>query len=67
MTAESENPRALIETPLQQSRGSALFVKIRPIRGFKKIQTSPSMVQSRLPRARFWLKKSHRTWTAIDL
>jgi hypothetical protein len=36
MTAESEDPRALIETPLQQSRGSALFVKIRLIRGLKK-------------------------------
>ena len=56
MTAESEDPRALIETPLQQSRGSALFVKIRLIRGLKKIQTSSSLLPSHLPRCSIVVK-----------
>ena len=50
MPAESEDPRALIETPLQQSLGSALFVKIRPIRGLKNPnQSAPSIFPSLHP------------------
>jgi hypothetical protein len=49
MTAESEDPRALIETPLQQSRGSALFVKIRLIRGSKNSNQSAHPDAHRAP------------------
>jgi hypothetical protein len=58
MTAESEDPRALIETPLQQSRGSALFVKIRLIRGLKKSKPVRLWFRRTCPDARLWLNFS---------